>query len=222
MLQDFFNINSHKKLDSIKAYFGSALLGILMFGCSTTSQVPQVISQKVTPQWLEHKAKLEKLENFDIRGRMAFHSDEQKISANFLWVQQGDNLSLRLTHFLGSTLLKIDSTPRATVIVDHRGNRYQGKDMSSLVESLTGVDLPIEQLVDWIKALPTKVNSYQLNERHLAAKISEYSPPKEYLGWQMTYSSYANFNQILLPTKILMQNQDQKVNLVISNWKTSN
>ncbi len=187
------------------------LLVLILSGCATPPPVPQT-------EWEAHQAALVAITDFTAKGKVALISPEQRVSANFIWEQNGDDLSLRLTNFLGTTLFKLDATPKMAVLVDGDGNRYMGRNAASLLQKLTGIALPVDEMMQWVKGLPAEKNQYTLGADNRLAYLSENAPDTNQPGWQLEYSAYDADTKSLLPAKIKMNQDQQKVNLVISEW----
>ncbi|MDD1781487.1 lipoprotein insertase outer membrane protein LolB [Enterovibrio sp. ZSDZ35] len=195
----------------LRLIIGLLLSFLSLSGCTTTPPVPLT-------QWETHQTALSDIQNFTVKGKVALISPEQRVSANFVWQQQGDNLSLRLTNFLGATLLKLDATPHRAELTDNDGKRYVGGNAANLLKSLTGIALPVDDMMFWIKGLPAAGNEYQLGADNRLASLSENPIGSNKPGWQLDYLSYDSNTASLLPAKIKMFKNDQKVNLVISQW----
>ncbi|WP_407332458.1 lipoprotein insertase outer membrane protein LolB [Enterovibrio sp. 27052020O] len=187
------------------------MLGFLaLSGCSS---VPAP-----STEWQTHQDTLTEIKNFTAKGKVALISPEQRVSANFLWQQKDDELSLRLTNFLGTTLFTLDATPNMAILVDNEGQRYVGRDAASLLQKLTGIALPVDDMTQWIKGLPTEQNDFTLGADNRLAFLSENKADTNQPGWQLEYSAYDANTNSLLPAKIKMNQNVQKVNLVISEW----
>ncbi|STO58176.1 lipoprotein insertase outer membrane protein LolB [Grimontia hollisae] len=181
-----------------------------MTGCST-QPIPQT-------EWQTHQAMLSAITRFTAKGKVALISPEQRVSAHFVWEQEGDKLSLRLSNFLGSTLFKLDATPDAAVLVDGDGKRYVDRNAASLLKRLTGIALPVDEMMRWVKGLPAEQNAYTLGADNRLASLSENKTNTLQKGWQLDYTDYDADTNNLLPSKIKMTLNQQKVNLVISEW----
>ncbi|NGN99550.1 outer membrane lipoprotein LolB [Grimontia sp. S25] len=188
--------------------FFFALLGLT--GCST-QPIPQT-------EWQTHQKALAEITDFTAKGKVALISPEQRVSANFVWEQKDDELSLRLTNFLGTTLFKLDATPDIAVLVDGDGERYVGRNAASLLKQLTGIALPVDEMMQWVKGLPAEQNEYTLGADNRLAFLSEDKADTNQAGWQLEYTGYDADTNNLLPSKIKMNQHQQKVNLVISEW----
>lgn len=173
------------------------------------------VKPPTTTQWQTHQAQLKKIKHFTAKGKVALISPEQRVSAQFFWEQKGEEMSLRLTHFLGSTLFKLDIKPGVAVLTDNEGTRHVGKNAQALLLELTGVALPVNDMTQWIKGLPSENNEYSLGQGNRLASLFEKSHGA---GWKVQYNAYDPNTKNLLPSKIQMIQNNQKVNLVISQW----
>ncbi|PML76492.1 lipoprotein insertase outer membrane protein LolB [Enterovibrio norvegicus] len=198
----------------VKHFFHALLLVASVLGLSACATKPAPMTE-----WETHEQTLLDITQFTAKGKVAFISPAQRVSANFVWEQNGDAMSLRLTNFLGSTLLKLEATPKGAILVDNEGQRYIGKDAASLLQKLTGIALPVNDMTQWIKGLPAETNDFTLGADNRLAFLSENDASTNKPGWQLDYQTYDAATDSLLPAKIKMNQNDQKVNLVISNWK---
>ncbi len=172
-------------------------------------------------EWQNHQSTIKKIKQFTAKGKVAFISPEQRISATFHWRQTNEDLSLRVTNFLGNTLLKLDASPTHATLTDNNGQAHVGTTATNLIKELTGVALPIEDMTDWIKGIPSDKNSFTLGADDRLSHLSQFKN-KSNPGWQVNYDSYDPATNNLLPSKIPMNLNDQKVNLVISTWTYEN
>ncbi|MGL5249565.1 MAG: lipoprotein insertase outer membrane protein LolB, partial [Enterovibrio sp.] len=129
------------------------LLAIGILGCSAPpdNKPKQAVISSV---WLAQQVKLEALRNFRLQGKMAFRSKSQRLGANFNWEQKGDDYSLRLTSFLGTSLLKLDAKDGVITVISEEGKKFKGDDANKLLRKLVGINLPLEQMIGWLKGLP--------------------------------------------------------------------
>lgn len=178
-------------------------------GCASTAPPPT--------EWLTHEAAVKKITTFSVRGKLAFISPEERLSASFYWKQDQNNLTLQLTNFLGATLLKLDASPTHATLIDHNGIKHVGKSAPSLLKKLTGVSLPIHDLMLWIKGLPSVNNPYQLGQDNRLQQLSEFKNNKQ--GWTVTYQAYDGKTDNLLPAEMMLTFKEQKVKLKFSQWE---
>ncbi len=184
----------------------------LFSGCATAPIAPT--------QWIEHQSTVEKITQFSVTGKLAYISPNERLSASFYWQQDTDNLSLRLSNFLGATLLKLDVSPHQAVLIDNEGTQHQGENAKSLLKRLTGVNLPISDLMLWIKGIPAKNNAYTLGEDNRLASLYETKADQtSSKGWKVTYEDYDRDTDNLLPSSITLTYAEQEVKLRVSKWE---
>lgn len=184
-----------------------------LVGCAQLSDPPPL-----STQWLAHQASVSKIQNFTVKGKVAFIRPKERVSARFIWTQKGNDISLRVINFLGSTLFKLETTDENAVLVDNQGQTHTGLDATRLLERLTGISLPVDEMMRWIKGLPSPKNTYILGKDNRLASLSQHNPLRAQPGWQVKYLAYDAKKRHLLPSKINMRLGHQTVNLVISEW----
>jgi len=66
---------------------------LLASGCATR---PPAVAPEAESAWLEHRAALEALRDWQVQGRVALRTETEGWSASFDWQQRGDNYRIRL------------------------------------------------------------------------------------------------------------------------------
>lgn len=197
---------SAKKTPSLALTLLLFLFPLLLVGCS----------QQVTPThynelvWRGQREKLEQLTHWELSGKMAIFTAQQKGSARVHWQQDGDDYHLVLTTLIGTTLLDLNHKAGKTVIIDSDGKSHEGEDPEALVQALTGWPIPIRQLPLWIKGLPGDAH-FTLGEDGRISELSEGA-------WQLRYHDYALTRLWLLPTAMDFTGPQTRLKLVINEW----
>ncbi|WP_161569580.1 lipoprotein insertase outer membrane protein LolB [Veronia nyctiphanis] len=183
----------------------------ILFFLSACSSVPK------TPDisWETQQQKLKALTEFEARGVVGFISLNQRISAKFIWEQNGENVKLRLYKDLAGTLMTLKSANDVTEVTDKDGNIYQGTDAESLMKELTGIDLPVSNLPGWLKGLPGKMEDYELDDK---ARVGSITSSDSSANWSLSYLMYTMENTVALPARINMNNGKQRVKIQIKDW----
>lgn len=190
----------------------------MFFFIMTTLAACSVSPSRQATQWQDHQQSLQEITDFTVKGKVAFIDPNQRISASFVWQQKQDEMVLNISNFFGNTLFKLTVTPHYARLIDADAKQYTGVNGAQLLKELTSIDLPINEMSQWIKGLPTKNNSYTLGQDNRLASLSQFNLTSENKGWQLDYLSYDPNTQDLLPSKITMHQNEQKVKLVISEW----
>lgn len=132
-----------------------------------------------------------------------------------IWETTASSDHLLLTNFLGSTLLKLDATPSSVTLVDNNGKTHQGSNASELVANLTGINLPVEQMRDWLIGLPTAVDTYQLNNENRVGYLAKRVDGKL---WQLDYNEYDYSVSPALPKRMVLSSAGTSITLIIHQW----
>ncbi|ELR63430.1 Outer membrane lipoprotein LolB [Photobacterium marinum] len=192
----------------VRQLLGGVFLLSTLAGCATQPvNVPTV-------DWETHQASLEQLNQYQAKGKLGYRG-KQRFGANLVWRSSPQADHLLLTNFLGKTLLKLDATPVRVTLVSHDGAIHRGTDASSLIRQLTDINLPVEQMRDWLIGLPTAADTYQLNSENRVAYLAKQIDDQL---WQLDYNGYDTSVTPALPTRMLLSQGQVKITLVINDW----
>lgn len=123
-------------------HWAAAIAIFFIAGCAQLASAPATFDSQV-PQW---------------SGRLSIkvHSDPlQTLSAQFELQGSAENGGLVLTSALGTTLARIQWSPReATLQMGLELQRFYSLD--ALTRHLTGTELPVLSLFDWLAGVPSE------------------------------------------------------------------
>ncbi|OOE44131.1 outer membrane lipoprotein LolB [Salinivibrio kushneri] len=185
-----------------------ALFLTLLAGCAT--------APAPTTEWQSHRDALVSVDSYTARGKVAFIAPSTRFSANLYWRYSPAQSQLRLTNFLGTTLLSLTMNEQGAVLIDDQGERYQDTDPARLVAYLTGAHLPIDALAPWLIGLPRAKDTFSLGPDNRVATLNGAQ------GWDIDYQDYSADTQPALPTRITLTRDQQTVKLMISDWTLDN
>ena len=197
----------------IRPSFVILIFTLFLSACSSVPLTPQQ-----STHWDKHQDQLEAITEYKVTGKIGYQSPEQRHSLNFQWIQKSDSSQLLLTTFLGQTVIKATIDNGHTMIETGDGQTFEGIDPGRLMYSLTGLNLPIGYLNDWIKGLPTAADNFQLNElntvEHLTKQIGQ-------TNWHLRYNSYIEKDNMLLPSSMKLTQKNTTIKIIASNWTVS-
>ncbi|WP_305837609.1 lipoprotein insertase outer membrane protein LolB [Photobacterium leiognathi] len=184
-----------------------AITFALLSGCAQTPQDTQKVD------WKTHQTQLKRLTDYQAKGVFGFYSPEQRIQLTFNWKNHNDEYQLILIKMF-KTVLNLNSKPNNVTLVDPDGKTYHGTDATQLVKEITGLQLPLSQMRDWLIGLPTGADTYQLNNNDQVAYLA-----KDINGqvWEMHYNTY-NDQSPALPTQMILSQGELQVRIKISQW----
>ncbi|MGF1726238.1 lipoprotein insertase outer membrane protein LolB [Photobacterium nomapromontoriensis] len=179
-----------------------------MAGCATQ---PDPHNQT---DWESHQQALTQLEKYQAKGKMGYKGS-QRFGANLFWQTSPNQDHLLLTNFLGGTLLKLNASPTRVTLINNEGQTFQGTDAAKLVQQLTGIDLPVDQMRDWLIGLPTAADTYQLNNEGRVGYLAKQINDKL---WQLDYNEYDYSVSPALPKRMVLSTTGINITLIINNW----
>ncbi|KJF88204.1 outer membrane lipoprotein LolB [Photobacterium leiognathi] len=184
-----------------------AITFALLSGCAQTPKNTQKVD------WKTHQTQLKSLTDYQAKGVFGFYSPEQRIQLTFNWKNHNDEYQLILIKMF-KTVLNLNSKPNNVTLVDPDGKTYHGTDATQLVKEITGLQLPLSQMRDWLIGLPTGADTYQLNNNDQVAYLA-----KDINGqvWEMHYNTY-NDHTPALPTQMILSQGELQVRIKISQW----
>src|SRR5690606_41506827 len=84
-----------------------------------------------------------------------------------------------------------------------------------LLYEATGWHLPLEQLTAWVRGVPAAglpITALELDEHQLLATLVQGD-------WQLSYSRYGLYGDLYLPGRIVAENADTRLTLIIHAWR---
>lgn len=192
---------------------------LLLFGCSS---IPETVT---SVEWQSHQSKLKQITSYNITGKLAYISPQQRQSLNFQWKHSEKLSHLRLTTFLGQTALNLTITPQGAKVVTYDDETFTEESATQLVYNLTGLMIPIDHMPQWLLGLPTGADQFQLNETNTLASLNKKVGLRQ---WQLEYQAYkettnlaenSDVNPLPLPSKLKFTQADTTINIVVSKWK---
>ncbi len=216
-LSHFILMSNYLKNTCYSSYLFIITVSIIaLSGCSTTS--PNTVQPLFKQSAQQRIAKLEQLQQWKIKGKIAFFEKDTRNSFTLNWQVDEKKASqqLKLTHYLGINVLQLDSMANNHKIqVD--GKTYHGEDLERLIYSLTGLTLPTQALTFWLKGMPFQqtdsINYHKTTQ--LPLTLSSYYNNEL---WQVNYSKYQQINGYSLATKFSIKNDDLLIKIVINDW----
>lgn len=195
------------------------ILAVFLHGCSLLPEKTSTVVSKLNKNNYSIDARnhqLNTLNNWTIKGKIAFINQQNRDSANLYWHKVGNEQQLKLTTYLGIQVLKIKSKDNQHII-EINGQSYHGNDLESLIYQLTGYTLPVSMLENWLKGVTS--SAYDNIE---FAKVSQLPVSMNSLHqghvWQILYQRYREFDGIPLATKLTIKQQDLILKIQINQW----
>ncbi|WP_345292851.1 lipoprotein insertase outer membrane protein LolB [Kangiella marina] len=146
----------------IKNLVITASLILFLAACETTP-VKQETTVWDDPLWQKHYKRLKTFETYQLKGRIGITHPEDSFSSNFIWQQQEPNrFTFRMYGAFGQTYMILKVQPNLSTLDTADDEHYQGYDARELLYGVSGWNIPVSLMQDWIKGLPTGINKSDL------------------------------------------------------------
>ena len=200
---------------------------VSLSACVSTYQVSSIDQQNLD-SFYQHQHKIERIDRFEIKGKVGIKTGNKGGSATLKWKYDKDFQTIELYGPLGGGRMVIKINENSTILTDAKGNKESGKDAESLLKSQIGWSIPFSELLYWIRGLPTTTNAnFLVDDQGLLASISN-------KAWQVKYQQYQQVSENKLPRKLTLTSTPGTINfydknnqfladqinikVIISNW----
>lgn len=182
--------------------------------------------------WSERQAQLDKLNHWQVTGKLGVRIPGDNGSANLRWRQKDEHYDIDLSGPLGSGRVAIAGQPGQVNMQQAGEPPLSATTAEELILYSTGWTIPVTQMVYWVRALPAphqQVTRWEKNEFDQITLL-------EQAGWRIQYSDYQPVSttsgsttsgsgtsgnsaaHVLLPRRVIAQHKDVRLTLVIREW----
>ena len=191
-----------------------------LFVLSACKTAPQQTQKNTLPDnyaSLSHQEKLDWLSHWELSGKIAVITPDERKSAYLNWEQRDRKFDFKLSNLIGVSLLDLNYDG-VVAKIETDGNTYTDDSTEALIYRTTGWVLPLENLPQWIKGQTTKQDLVVLNEDNLPLRVNPVCPAC--FGWEITYTNYKQTEGLWLPYAITLKNSQKKTQLKfkVNQW----
>lgn len=191
----------------------SILFISLLSACSTVTP-PSAPPAAPTLSKKEREESLNKIQNWQINGKIAARTQADAGSATINWVQQHHQYNIDVLGPFGAQGLKLFGNANEVIMVTANGQRFSAKSPEQLMKAKWGFNVPISYLHYWIRglAVPNVSHQEQLDTYGRLSTLRQQN-------WLIQFLSYENVGSISLPNKISIYSPAISVKIVIYKWQ---
>lgn len=195
------------------------LLASLLQGCASTVEIPLTLTEP--PHWQETISQLSAIDHWEFSGKIGVKVPARIDSAVInRWKQEDAQFIIDLSSAIfGLGATRIEGTPDFIIITESGENPITSYHPTKLIQQHIGWPLPIGQLRYWVKGIPAPVKS--ANDQISGLKFNNNGELSQLNqnGWQVDYSKYTQFNNVNLPRKVVLRQQQAKITVIINEWQ---
>lgn len=177
----------------------------LLAGCVTTQD-------EIEPDQFTH---INQISGFEIQGKVAVLTPEERRSVNFFWHQDKDKYSIRFSTFLGIEVANI-SGDRQQIKIIADGKEYESTQPELLLKEVIGWQIPIRQLSNWLTGRVKGVVMVTHDSSNMPKKVLARVSSQE--EWIINFPQYQQVHKLQLPKRINLKQHNTKINLSINKW----
>lgn len=163
----------------------------------------------------QRRAALERLQEFEIRGRLAVDTGERAFQGRFQWRQDGNRLDLTVSGPFGAGVLAVSGTPAALAITA-RGETRQLTDPENQLSEIVGWWLPVASLPAWLRGLtdPTFPAVTTAGVDGTLASLEQRLWRAEFVSYQLAEAD----GSVLVPRRIDLVHGELSLRLTIDTF----
>ncbi|MES1943338.1 outer membrane lipoprotein LolB [Salinisphaera sp. PC39] len=191
----------------------AAVAALLVLGGCAIMRAPEPGAPGVAdPEaWRERQQDLAGFDHWSLQGRAA----TGKVlgwSGNLSWRQRGESFDVRLSGPLGAGGFRARGEP-GLVRIYTEDETYYTNDPEALVEEIVGWRFPLTGLRYWAIGLPAPgmPGRVAVDGDGLLTDLWQ-------AGWRLAYTDYREAGGLTLPRRIVLDNGDNTIKLVIDRW----
>lgn len=191
------------------------VLPALLTACVTVEkhQLPPGSEINQQAAWEVHRANVQALRTWQLKGRVAGKSNNQGFRAGVQWKQMQDSFVIDLHGPLGRKVAVITAAQGNVQLKTSKGESFQANDPEELMQRLFGYSLPVNGLQHWLLGVPDP------DQTHVALVLDEQGRLLQLnqAGWIIDYKRY---HQVVpaLPALIQISNPTLNANIKVDAW----
>lgn len=204
---------------------GSAAALLLSLSACATVPAPQPDVPGMSPddpRWHARVAALGKLDQWDLRGRLALTMGKEGWTINLRWQHAPDRRQIDLNGPFGQGHVRLVEDKNGARLTDSELTDHYAPDAEQLLWETTGWRLPVKGLAWWVRGLPMPEpdSRMQLDAQGRLQQLRQQ-------GWQVKYLAYARSGEQDLPRSLLLYHPANgirpavQVRLAVSQWQFS-
>jgi outer membrane lipoprotein LolB len=197
-----------KEQHLIRQYFILVMLFLFLSGCAQKRDLQ-------TTTYTNWKAQLAEQKIWQVEGKLAFISPEERQSANLNWQQNENSNHLVLTTFIGTRILSLTQTANNAEL-NFDGEQYFDRNAAALLKRLTGFSFPVNNADSWLKGT---IDDHTLTMDQLGRAKRVLWSDDSAKKWQIEYANYVLQHGFWLPTRLTLTHQNIKVKIQLYDWQ---
>ena len=182
---------------------------------SACSSIPEIDTDLQLRQWQRHQALINKIESWNIKGRAAIQNENNSATFFFHWDQFNTDYELRFISSLGQGTYLLKGTKDGVVMKTPKNKVFTSDTSENLIREKIGWDINLTGLKYWVRGVPepnVKYSQLLLDEKGRLKDMKQ-------SGFFISVMRYTDEENISLPEKLFIRNNNIQLRLVIQKWE---
>ena len=157
------------------------------------------------------------LQQWQFDGKLGLRSADDAISATINWRQIQDHFEIHLSGPLGQGRTRLYGDHNRIYLQTSRDETLQAATAEELMDHALGWQLPVSDLQYWVLGLPSPSSPAEelvFNEQGILTSIIQQ-------GWTIQYSRFQPVQNLYLPERLTMTQNEIKLTLIMKQWQLS-
>ena len=200
-----------------KLLLASIVLCCVLSACESLPVEPSPAMDQVKATIQLRQSQLAALTRWQLDGRISLVTDEEAWSGQLYWQQnEASNYFIQFSAPSGQGAMQLLGSDESVELRMANGKSFQARDADTLLRQETNWELPIESLWYWVRGLPDPKLPVKttLDQQGLIQDLQQND-------WHIQYKRYQQYDDHYFPRKIVIQHQDMKVRLIVTQWTVS-
>lgn len=188
------------------------LLAFILTGCATQMEPPIDHSSYTVKPWKQRRANMSARTRWNIQGSVSVQSRGKTQIGSFNWKQMGQYYVINIYGPLNLGAIEIQGQPGGVTLLKPTGAPSSASSPEALMQQQLGWYLPVSNLYFWVRGIPAPGSAKEEHDQygHLTFLRQQ--------GWRIQFMAFQSRGNTDLPRKIVMDNQQLHVKLVIHDW----
>ena len=161
------------------------------------------------------QSQLRQLETWHAEGKLGVRFADDAHSANFDWINDQGDFSLRLSGPFGQGTTWLRRQGRLITLESPDEPLRKASSAEQLMLEQLGWQVPVSNLRYWIKGTAAPEHKVGKMSRNIDGTLAELHQQ----GWTISYSRYSAYNGWALPGKLVAERGDLRLTMIIKNWQ---
>lgn len=197
-----------------RALAPAVLVALTLFGCRTVPRPAVIPGPGADAPWPVQRAALDRLERYELHGKVAVAANGQGFTASLRYQQQLARADLALDGPLGIGGMRIALDEHTLAVTNSRGEALDGEAARGEIERKLGFELPLEELRWWLLGLPAPGQS-DVDATPDSGEIRGFVQN----GWHVAINTRAPALGFSLPQRLTAERGGARLKLFVERWQ---